>query len=76
MHAGQGLTCGTSADSLGISTPRYGHVSRAKIITLSPRAGRKCSICLDLSIVTILITPECCQPARLGGSIDSRRLID
>lgn len=55
---------------------RRGYVSRAKIITLSPRAGRKCSIRLDLSIVTILITPECCQPAKPGGSIDSRRLID
>lgn len=44
-------------------------VSHTKIITLPvpSRTGRKCSIHLDLSIVTILITPECCQPAKLGG---------
>lgn len=45
-------------------------ISHTKIITLSPElsgTGRKCSIHLDLSIVTILITPECCQPAKLGG---------
>lgn len=47
---------------------------------LSPsRAGEKCFIHLDLSIATILITPECCQPAGpggVGGGIDSLRLID
>lgn len=36
-------------------------------ITFSLWASRKCSIHLDLSIVTILITPECRQPAKLGG---------
>lgn len=40
------------------------------------RTGRKCSIHLDLSILTILITPECCQPAELGGEYRFPRLID
>lgn len=51
------------------STPRHKYVhTRTWITPTKPsRTAKKCSIHLDLSIATILITPESCQPAKLGG---------
>lgn len=47
--------------------PSHRFVTQSESLSELISAGGRPSIHLDLSIATILITPECCQAAKLGG---------